>query len=184
MKTIKNQRFFHPSFFPKTRKSQMKIQQTAFMLIAVTLLFVLVGLFFLSVRLSELKRGASELEEKNAKLLITRLADSPEFNCDSSNLRVGCVDADKVMTLKERINEYANFWGVSGIEIRKIYPKSSQDIKCTLSNYPNCNIIEVKKGQGTFVGNFVSLCRKEVYEGDVYDKCEIALLQVSYEAKT
>jgi len=65
-------------------RGQLKIQQMAFMLMAITLFFVLVGLFVLKINLSELKQSAETLEEKNALLLVTRLANSPEFSCDNS----------------------------------------------------------------------------------------------------
>jgi hypothetical protein len=40
------------------KKGQMKIQQMAFMLMAVTLFFVLVGMFFLIFSFSNLKESA------------------------------------------------------------------------------------------------------------------------------
>ena len=60
-------------------KGQMKIQQMAFMLIAVTLFFSLVGMFFLVIFVSNLRESASILEEKNALLLVIKLANSPGF---------------------------------------------------------------------------------------------------------
>ena len=76
--------------------------------------------------------------------------------------------------------DYLGFWGRSSIELRKI-DAGSEKI-CTLSNYPDCNVIKIADGQhgGTFVGNFVALCRKELVGGNVEDKCEIAKLLVSY----
>ena len=163
-------------------RGQLKIQQMAFMLIAVTLFFVLVGMFVLSIQLSGLKSSAAVLEEKNAMLLVTKLANSPEFSCGEAfkNKRTNCIDSDKVLILKENINKYDNFWGVENIEIRKIYP-ISEDKECTLDTYPDCNIIKIREGKITSeVSNFVSLCRKESIEGEVYDKCELAKLIVSY----
>lgn len=160
----------------------MKIQQTAFMLIAVTLFFVLVGLFLLSFKISDLKRGATNLEEKNAALLVSKLANSPEFSCGSSfgENKIDCVDADKVMALKENIGNYTGFWEKTNIEIRKIYP--SGDVECISSNYPNCQVIKLISGErGTYLSNFVALCRKETHEDGFYDKCELAKLMVSYE---
>jgi len=171
----------------KTKKAQLKIQQMAFMLMAVTLFFVLVGVFVLVVKFSGLKESATALEEKNAMLLVTKLANSPEFSCGNGfgTNRVNCVDADKVMVLKESIEKYIDFWGVSNIEIRKIYPKIDSEIICDIGNYPNCNVIKMrsKEGSGTDLSNFVSLCRKESFEGEIYDKCELAKIMVSYESK-
>jgi hypothetical protein len=168
------------------KKGQMKIQQMAFMLIAVTLLFALVGLFVIGIMSGGLKKAASELEEENAALLASKIANSPEFSCEGA-FRYGetnCVDADKVMMLKNK-KDYAGFWGVAEIEIRKIYP-SEKAVVCEEENYPECNLIEVYSEntiKGSAKSNFISLCRKENAEGEIYDKCEIAEILVSPEEK-
>ena len=107
---------------PKSKCSQTKIQQTAFLLLAVTLFFVLAGFFVLSFSLSGMKESATALEEKNAMLLVSKLANSPEFSCGEAYgvNRIDCVDADKFMTLKGD-EKYQNFWMVKNIEIRKLY---------------------------------------------------------------
>ncbi len=167
-------------------KAQLKIQQMAFVLIAVTILFVLVGMFVLGFKFSGLKKSVTSLCEENAKLLVSKLANSPEFSCGLSfdETKLACVDADKVMVLKENIGSYTNFWGVANIEIRKIYP-IEQDVECNMVNYPNCNSIKLTLGgvQGVGTSNFISLCRKEAYGGDIYDKCELARFIVSYDKK-
>ena len=90
------------------KHGQLKIQQMAFMLVAITLFFVLAGLFFLSIQFSNLKQSATEQEKQNTQLLITRLANSPEFSCENAfeNLGTNCVDFDKVMVLKQNISKY------------------------------------------------------------------------------
>ncbi len=168
----------------KYKKGQMKIQQMAFMLIAVTLFFALVGMFMLVLQFSNLRESAESLCEKNALLLVTKLANSPEFSCGNSfgSGKSNCVDSDKVMALKGKSEEYKDFWGVSNIQIRKIYP--SGNVECNTENYPNCNIIKIREGGiNSTYENFVSLCRKENVEGEVEDKCELARLMVSYEGE-
>ena len=169
------------------RKAQFKIQQMAFMLIALVAFFALVGIFVLGFNISQLKGTASLLEEKNAGLLAMKLADSPEFSCgnafDEISRKTGCVDADKLMMVKQDINKYRNFWGVYGIEVRTVYPKQETEKACTLSNYPNCNVIKLleNSSQGYDYSNFVSLCRKEKsLEGAPYDKCNIAEIIIRY----
>jgi len=166
-------------------KAQMKIQQTAFMLIAITLFFALVGMAVLGFKFSDVKQSATELEARNAKLLVSKLANSPEFSCgEAYGNMLHCVDADKVMMLKQNPDQYQFFWGVSNIEIRKLYPKTEGEIECTLSNYPNCNIIKFRQGrEGTYDGKFVSLCRKVQVDNRPVNKCELAELMVSYEKK-
>ena len=163
-------------------KAQMKVQQMAFMLIAVTLFFVLVGMFVLVIVFSDLRGSASLLEEKNALLLVSKLSNSPEFSCGEAfhGTRVNCIDSDKAMVLKDHIGKYSDFWGVSGIEIKKIYPAGNTI--CNYENYPECNKIEIlSSSSGTGVSNFVSLCRKEKSDEGIYDKCELAKIIVIYD---
>ena len=160
----------------------MKIQQMAFMIMAVTIFFVLVGLFVLSIQLSGLKESANEIKERKAVTLAMKLANSPEFSCGQSfgSSRTSCVDADKVMALKMNSEKYENFWGIEEIEIRKIYPESEEDINCNLANYPNCNLIKMFSEEipGSGTKNFISLCRKEKLEGDIYNKCDLAIITI------
>lgn len=167
----------------KLRKGQMKIQQMAFMLIAVMVFFALIGLLVATIGFSGLKEKATALQEKNAMLLASKLANSPEFSCGQAE---NCIDFDKVFVLKNNINKYKtgnkNFWGVSGIEIMKIYPENSA-AECNSKNYPDCNKITLISGQGTAAENFVSLCRKE-FDSETYttyDKCELGQMIVKYE---
>ena len=166
----------------QNKKAQLKIQQMVFMLLATTLFFVLVGMLLLALKFSGLKESATELEEKNAMLLVTRIANSPEFSCGRAfgNLKTNCVDADKVMMLKKNIDKYNNFWGrETNIEIIKIYPEGN--VVCTIGNYPNCNLINLQSKEIQIEhSNFISLCRKDLINGEVYDKCELAKIMVSY----
>ena len=169
----------------KHTKAQMKIQQTAFMLIAVTIFLVLAAMFVLIIKFSGLKESASLLEEEEAMLLVTKLANSPEFSCGKSfgTGKTNCVDFDKVFALKDSIENYKNFWGVSGIELRKVYPED--ETICTGENYPNCGYLEILEATGTAQSNFVTICRKESSEesGINYNECEVGRLLVYYEKK-
>jgi hypothetical protein len=170
----------------KNKKGQLKIQQMAFMLIAVTFLFALVGIFFLAINLYNLQKTATGLEEDNALLLVSKLANSPEFSCGNSfgGSRSNCIDFEKLIVLQGMISKYQNFWGVAKIQIRKIYPED--ETLCTSGNYPNCGIIKLldKNVNSTaFTSNFVSLCRKDLSDNAIYDKCELAVLMVAGEDK-
>ena len=165
----------------KQKKAQVKIQQMAFMLIGVTLFLIMAAMFILMIRFSSIKDSAELLEEKNALLLVSKIADSPEFSCQNAfgTARSNCIDTDKVMALKSRIADYRGFWGVDGLEIRKV--SSETGAECGLENYPECgNITLVRSNNGTGVANFVSLCRKG-RETRTYDKCELGRIIVVYE---
>lgn len=162
------------------KKGQMKIQQMAFMLIAVMVFFGLVALLIITVKFSGLKEQAVILAEENAMLLVSKLANSPEFSCGNAfgGSRTVCIDFDKVMALKSEGEKYKDFWKVSKLEIVKIYPKSSEE--CALETYPDCGKITIIQGSGISTENFAALCRNE-FDGENYDKCELAKILVSYE---
>lgn len=168
-----------------SRKGQMKIQQMSFMLIALFILFVLIGIAVISVKVSNLNRTATELGEQNALKLVSKLSNSPEFSCGNSygNQKTDCIDLDKVRGLKSNINNYDNFWGVSNIEVRIIYPVPDEEIECTAGNYPDCNWLNLREdaSQGVGVSNFVSVCHKESKENSVVNVCELGKIIVSYE---
>lgn len=168
-------------------KAQMKIQQTAFVLIAVTVFFVLVGMFVLIISYSNLQQSATNLNTENALITVSRIADSPEFSCGNvfPNSNINCIDEDKAMALSEESHVYSNFWGVSGIEIRTVSP--ANNIPCTQANYPNCGTITIlKSNNGTGVSNFISLCRKDINQTGnysyTYNRCTLARMIVTYKA--
>ena len=165
------------------KKGQLKIQQMMFMILGVSLLFALVGIFFLSISLSNLKGNAEELETSNALLLVTKLAKSPEFSCGNSlgTSSSYCVDFDKVILLSEMKDKYVDFWGVDRIEIKKLYPYNNAS--CTLDNYPDCGVLTIldKNSSLPASSTFIALCRKELANLTIYNKCELAKLYVSGE---
>lgn len=171
----------------KEKKAQLKIQQMAFMLMALTLFFVLIGLFFIVTKLSGLKESVTNLEKENAQKLIMKLASSPEFSCENA-FRFGeidCVDFDKVMVLRESISNYNKFWGVADIEITKIYPEKTGE--CTYMTYPHCKTLKIYSenvDKKPAVSNFVALCRKEVINEEVMEICEVGKINIMYEDKT
>lgn len=181
LEKLRNNRTINLHFLVKKQKAQMKIQQMAFMLMAITLFFILAGMFVLVMYSSHLKESASALSEQNAMLLVEKLANSPEFSCGEAygGQRINCVDADKIMMLRENIAKYENFWGVSNIEIRTI--TNDDAVECNVANYPNCNVIKLRNEDiSSEYSNFISLCRKDIYENNIYDKCELARLMVGY----
>jgi hypothetical protein len=64
-------------------RGQMKIQQMAFMIVAVFFFFVLVGLFFLEIQFKDVKSGAADLQKEQAISSLRVIADMPELNYDS-----------------------------------------------------------------------------------------------------
>lgn len=163
------------------KKAQLKIQQMAFMLIALTIFFVMVGLMYLGIKMAGIRENANLLEEKKAIEIASRIANSAEFSCgDVFFGKINCIDSDKIVALTN-IKKYEEFWEVDKIQIRLLSVDEKR--KCNTANYPNCNLIEVySKGSesGISYSNFVSVCRKEQdSKGNKYDKCELGLIMIN-----
>ena len=171
------------------KKSQLKIQQMAFMIMAVFIFFVLAGIFFVSVSMQGVKRDATRLEREKAITTVANLVDTAEFTCGKSL----CLDADKLIVLSSGMQEvFGDLWHVAEIKVRRLYPLLSdqisaqniEDVECTGLTYPECNVFNIYKNENVktagAVSSFVALCRKENKEGFVYDKCELAQINIAY----
>ena len=156
------------------KKAQLKIQQMVFMILAITIFFILAGLFFLAVKVTNLERDAQELAQDKAIGLVNKISSNPELTFEGVP---NSIDADKLMILKDS-KVYGNFFGVDGIIVQKIYPKS-KETECTRENYPDCNKIKLfTNNEVTPTQSFVSWCRKKTIEGNAYDECSLAILMI------
>lgn len=166
------------------KKGQVKIQQMAFMMIALIIFFALVGMFLLSIGFSKIRGDAEMLKEKEALSILTKISNSPEFRCgDAYSGDNNCIDLDKVMALKTKAENYSSLWDVGAIELELNYP-SGVDAVCDSVNYPECNkIIIYEEGgkNGVYRSNFVTLCRKEKINEKPYDMCYLGKIYVSAE---
>ena len=168
----------------KNKKSQVRMQEMAFMLVGVIMFFVFVGLFGFAVLFNMLRNDAQITAENNALAAVKNLAGSPEFYCATS--KTNCVDADKAMALSNDPN-YMKFYSFSRLEIIKSSAfKKSQDemVKCTMANYPDCEDIVIYDKNVKYeksVSSYVALCRVERENDANYQKCELAKLVVATE---
>jgi len=163
-------------------KGQVKIQQMAFMILGLTLFFILVGMFVLSYFLSDLGEKKNALKEEEATVLALSLANSAEFSCGGAfgTVKTNCIDLDKLFALKEKADDYKILWGVDGIEILRLSPEFENE--CTDANYPDCSILKVVESEkGIDKSAFVSVCYKAKIGTSFYDKCEIGKLVVRVE---
>ena len=178
-----------------SKKAQIKVKQMVFMLIAVTMLFTMIGLFVITLRANSLKNSASGLEEENARLLIAKLANSPEFSCgEAFGSSSNCVDFDKVMALKNNSERYEDLWGVSQIELRIIHSfegysgtekECEYDFQTREGNYPDCNYVRIMNvsSMGNDFSSYVSVCKRKIInaEGDAQTVCNLGKLIVRYQ---
>jgi len=168
------------------KKGQLRIQEMAFMILAVFLFFILVGMFVLSIVFNNIYDEATRIAEDRTLSAVTSLADSPELSCISA--KSNCIDGDKLITMINK-NTYQNFWPFSSLIVIKSsgFGKSEEElIECNFANYPDCDIFriydkEVKSERA--IGSFVAFCRKEFENSYTYDKCEIAKIIAGTELK-
>ena len=171
-----NNRFSVPRF----SKGQMKIQEMAFMLLAVIVLFALAGMFFLVIMYNNLIGSANLLAREKAISTAVNIANTPEFSCGGAL----CIDADKLIVLQNR-QDYEDFWPVERIVVTKV-SGDKETIECTEKNYPYCNYFKVYDSGITnieMVETFAALCRKDKANEYIYDKCELARVLVGFEKK-
>lgn len=160
-----------------SKKAQMKIQEMAFVLVAIMIFFAMVALVYFSIRLSSLQKDVSTQRQEGAKELAKKLADIPEFawaGCSS-----GCIDAEKALAVKNRA-VYDNFWDVDYLMIEKLYPKKP-NVECTAANYPECTTITVinsTKYYGISSTAFVAICSYDRDKGG-FIKCEMGRINAA-----
>ena len=160
----------------KPKSAQMKIQQMAFMIVAVLFFFILVGLFFLSWQYKSVRGNYAQLQKDSAISSLSVLTDMPELTCGYL-----CLDADKLQAMVGKSESYRDFWSVASIEVRKVHPEVSEWVECPSAD---CNVYEVYDSGQTNqkkYSTYVSLCKKIKEGGYIYDNCDIAKLIVGVE---
>jgi hypothetical protein len=164
----------------RTKKGQWKIQQMAFMIVAVFFFFILVGLAFLGFQGGKIKSDFEDLQKEKTISSISIVANMPELNCAGG--KDLCLDEDKLLIMSSKTN-YAEFWPVSSIEVRKIL-NGEEEVLCRSGNQESCNYYNVYDSSDSFNSEFkkfstyVSVCKKMQEFSSVYDKCEIGKLIV------
>ena len=157
-------------------KGQLKIQQMAFVLMAMMVFFGMVALFVLNVSFSGLKENVQDLRANEAQALVQKMSATPEFSWTITDCAY-CIDEDKVLLLKNRTS-YDGFWNLAFLQIEKIYPEEKGE--CTKDNYPDCGtitIVDTKEAMRTEEA-FVALCRYEPV--DQYTRCELGKIHAGF----
>lgn len=150
----------------KSKKSQIKIQETAFALLAIVILFSIVFIFYMKFSSVGLANKAEALKEDRALSMLNSIIAMPEISCSSSigsQTESLCIDKDKLSAFKD-MKGYAGFWaGLKGLRIMQIYPSESEFVI-----YPN-------QGNSKEVSTFASLCEqsREGYE------CSISMIIIA-----
>lgn len=161
------------------KKGQVKIQEMAFVLVALAVLFGLVILMYFSIRLNTLQSGAQLFKDDSARALIRSLPSFPELQwaeCSS------CIDLDKAIAFKAlngNNSVYGTIWELDYLKIERVYPEN-ENKECSIGNYPDCNaltLIDTPKPDSAPVRAFASLCRWD--DNFMQEVCELGIIYAS-----
>lgn len=160
------------------KRGQMKVQEMAFVLVALMIFFALVALLYLSVRGSSLDQQARGVSDERAQEAARILASTPMFAWSECK---GCVDLDKAFVLSQQRERNISVPALAEYDylaFEVIYPGRAGGV-CTPSTYPACNqtiVIPGKQGYGVAQSAFVTLCH---WDPEVQMICELGKVYVS-----
>lgn len=147
-------------------KAQLKIQEMAFVLLAVVLLFALIFVFLARFQYAQLEKTATELRQEKTTNMLRVVASMPELACSGKAL---CIDEDKLEAFKLVKNKYSELWQESSIvkvAIEEVFPKGKE---FAIYNEPS----QASQGKLTYA-TFVSLCQEGITK-----TCKIAKIKIT-----
>jgi hypothetical protein len=145
-------------------KGQLKIQQMAFMIIAVFIFFVLVGLVFLVWQFGGTKGSFEDLQKEQAISSLSVISDMPELSFDER--KSFQLDEDKLIVMSSFSEDYKDIWPVASV---KAY---------TLDPFSSYVIYDSGQTRVREYSTYVSICKRVKEFGSVYTKCEVGKLSV------
>ncbi|MFC1685967.1 hypothetical protein ACFLZZ_03015 [Nanoarchaeota archaeon] len=144
-------------------KGQLKIQEMAFVLLALAFLGSLVFIFVINFQSDNITSEAESLNQERALVLRDKIASLPELKC----ARINCIDKDKAEILGDYDLDDV-FQGLVGARIVQLYPKGNEIV-----------LYETNKPKTRDYPTFINLCEQQKI-GSVFDyNCGLALLLVS-----
>lgn len=153
-------------------KGQLKIQEMAFVLIALVVFFALLGLFLVKWRSGSLQEAAGDSREAATQQLLLVLANTPELGLSGCT---NCIDLDKALVVQEQeaaSKMYSQLWKLDYLALKRVYPEKNES-ECSLTNYPDCDTLTIVPGDnfGTSSRVYVSLCRRDAEKNQ--EICEL-----------
>lgn len=151
------------------KRGQLKVQEMAFVLVAVVFLFGILLLFFARFQFGSLQQTATQLREIRTITMLRVVASLPELSCLD---KVNCIDSDKLNAFDVNSNlrsKYESFWlssNIVSIKVEEVYPKTTKIYK----------IYDKTTAESTETySTFVPLCSESVNK----EICKIAKLKIT-----
>ena len=146
-------------------RAQIKIQEMAFVLVAVIVLFGFILIFFTQFQLKNLEKSAEQLRREEAINMLHTITAMPELRCSEGG-EVNCVDVTKVESFMKIKTKYYELWKnafITKVEIEHFYPEGK--------NY----VLYSSPGSSVSYSTYVPLCSQEQYKLN----CTIGKITVS-----
>lgn len=154
------------NFHVQSSKAQIKIQEMAFVLVALLIFFALAVVFYLSLKGMGGKDQIMNQREEEVMESLRKLADSSELQwSDTHEQCKGCIDLDKAILLKEAVRNKQTqiLWNMNALYLEVIAPQRSGE--CDIGNYPECKTLTLMNASATariqYQSVFVALCWRE-----------------------
>jgi len=117
----------------KNKNGQLKIQEMAFVLVAVVFLFSIVFLFFVRFQSAQLTEQAQFLREYRSISMLESVAGMPELQCALQGKGVSvCIDSGKLAAfsgdsgLKQKYEEIWENSNIAGVSVEEVYPENHE----------------------------------------------------------
>lgn len=141
-------------------KAQMKIQQMAFMLVALMIFFGMVAIVYFTITFSNLRDKADDLREQEAKEIARQMSATPELTFSKKGSSCSaCIDLDKAYVLAKTQSYPTKYWNLDYLAIERIYPAPTKEncVSPTSDNYPDCRFLTIiDKHPGSYDGTETS----------------------------
>ncbi len=150
------------------KRAQLKIQETAFMLLALIMLFALIFIFYSRLELASVYAEANQKNAENAIRMLNMLSVMPEF----AGVERG-MDYDKIISLRN-VSGYEQLWkGINKISVVKIYPKNESRTIIIYDGKKNADF--------TSYSTYTTLCVTRYRDWNEWQDCDLARLIVGIE---
>ena len=117
--TLAKRPFFRPLQSIDSSKAQIKIQEMAFVMLALALLAMIGFIFFMRFQSENIAKAGEEAKQSTAISLLDKIASMQELRCEKGEI---CIDEDKIEIIKDK--SMGNlFQGLKKVEIKRIYPE-------------------------------------------------------------
>lgn len=150
------------------KRAQIKIQETAFMLLALIMLFALIFIFYSRFEIAKLYAEANQKNAENAIKMLNMLSVMPEFAAVD-----GGIDYDKILSLRN-VSGYEQLWkGIRKISVVRIYPQNESK---TILIYDSKKDVDF-----TSYSTYTALCVTRYKNWNEWQDCDLARLIVDVE---